>query len=282
MQWLLFDCLNLSETVSVLLAIAPFFQLTLHPLDLCSWTAGWWRPWRAHLCSGDKPRLGPKRSADLKETGGPPPAPPLGLLCTGWWHLHEKQETNSSHWGSTLCSVLQRVSGSQQSGEPFTYGVDPDAELRGAEWHRQTVGVGVDGRWVLVDGSSQQRRRRVVAVQHRGQQRRGLPLCAAHCDRHTLSWWQRVCEASFDYFTTNDFKYLHSALCRVLKYIHSDTLMCWLYVLFILDKRGFSDCEVQVQIIRSSVFIWRWSDYYYTKIRIIKPLGPSWLTRHQR
>lgn len=86
-----------------------------------------------------------------------------------------------------------------ETSEPFTYGVDPDAELRGAEGHRQAVCVGVDGLWVLVDGSSQQRRRRVVAVQHRGQQRRSLLLCAAHCDSHTLSWWRR---ASEDYFTS--------------------------------------------------------------------------------
>lgn len=72
----------------------------------------------------------------------------------------------------------------------FTYGVDPDAELRWAEGHRQTVRTGVNAGRVLVDGLSQQRCRRVVAVQHRGQQCRGLLLRSAHGDCHTLSWSQ--------------------------------------------------------------------------------------------
>ena len=76
-------------------------SLTVHLLGPCSWTAGWWRPWPARLCCGDKPRSGPKHSADLKETGVPPPAPPLGPRCTGWLHLNEKQGTKSSHSGST-------------------------------------------------------------------------------------------------------------------------------------------------------------------------------------
>ena len=75
----------------------------------------------------------------------------------------------------------------EENAEPFTYGVDPDAELRGAERHRQTVCAGVDSGRVLVDGSSQQRCSSTVAVQHRGQQRRSLLLRAAHGDRHILS-----------------------------------------------------------------------------------------------
>lgn len=71
---------------------------------------------------------------------------------------------------------------------PFTYGVDPDAEIGGVEGHRRGVCVGVDGHWVSVDGSGQQGRRGVVIVQHRRQQRRRFPLRAAHGDRHALSW----------------------------------------------------------------------------------------------
>lgn len=76
---------------------------------------------------------------------------------------------------------------------PLTYGVDPDAEVGGVEGHRQGVRVGVDAHRVLVDGSGQQGRRRVVVVQHGRQQRGRLRLRAAHGHRHALS-----CGDTFD------------------------------------------------------------------------------------
>lgn len=76
-------------------------------------------------------------------------------------------------------------------GELFTYGIDPDAELRGAEGNSQAISVCLDGRRVLVDGFSQQRSCCVVTVKHGGQQCRRLLRCATNRDYHTLSWWQR-------------------------------------------------------------------------------------------
>lgn len=189
-----------------------YFLLACQVLDLCSWTAGWWRPSRARLCSEDKPRSGPAHSGDLKETGVPPPAPPLCPLCTGWWHLGEKQETNSLLrlcfllWTGICFCITATV---RKNSPPFTYGVDPDAKFRGVEGHRQIIRVVVDGDWVLMDCSSQQRSCCVVTVQHRCQQRRGLLLCPAHCDCHALSWWHTASKASWPRIFTK-FNVLHA------------------------------------------------------------------------
>lgn len=78
------------------------FQLTLHLTDLYGGRVGWWCPSQAHPCSADKPQWAPRHSEDLKGRGGPPPVLPLGPLCTGWWHLDEKQERKSCHGGSVL------------------------------------------------------------------------------------------------------------------------------------------------------------------------------------
>ena len=110
-------------------------------------------------------------------------------VLTGGILIKKITETVSSQWDQMLRNI--------HGAEPFTYGVDPDAELRGAEGQRQTLGAGVRGRRVLVDGSSKQRRRRAVAVQHRGQQRRGLLLRTAHRDNQALSCRHRVGDTSF-------------------------------------------------------------------------------------
>lgn len=83
---------------------------------------------------------------------------------------------------------LRNVATDKRDIRPFTYGVDPNAELGGIKGHHEAVCVGVDGRRVLVDGTSQQRSCRVVTVQHCRQQHCGLLLCAADSDRHTLSY----------------------------------------------------------------------------------------------
>lgn len=121
----------------------------------------------------------------------------LYVLAGGIWMRSRREKALTEAQLSHLTQVqwtwvrLRNVVTDRRDIQPFTYGVDPNAELRGVKGHHEAICVGVDGRWVLVDGTSQQRSCRVVTVQHCGQQCCGLPLCAADCDRHTLSYRQR-------------------------------------------------------------------------------------------
>lgn len=113
------------------------------------------------------------------------------LVASGWEAGEKKLSQRLSFIVLWTLVGLRNVATDRRNIQPFTYGVDPNAELRGVKGHHEAICVGVDGRWVLVDGTSQQRSCRVVTVQHCGQQRCCLLLCAADSDRHTLSYRQR-------------------------------------------------------------------------------------------
>ena len=171
-----------------------FFKLTLHLLDLCSWTAGWWRPWRARLCCGDKPRSGPRHSADLRETGGPPPAPPLCPLCTGWWHLNAKKRINQLL--SLLCFLdkcIRQEHGSSPMGS---------IQMPSSEGLRGTVRPSVSA-WMLAGSWWMARASREAAVWSPSSteaSRAAVSSSVAHTVTVTLSPVREQTKYSFDYW----------------------------------------------------------------------------------
>lgn len=134
------------------------------------------------------------------------------------------------------------ISSLQQNVEPLTNRIDPDAKLGGAEGYCQSLCVGVNARWVLVDSSCKEGCCCLVTIQHRGQQRRSFLLCAAHRDCHTLSWVTE--SARLHLMTLQQIDHVYTVICLYL----GPNRLGWM---------GLTSVRSLGQT------MWRCTDYYY-------------------
>lgn len=174
------------------------------------------------------------------ETGGPPPAPPPGPRCTGWWHLdgEKKKKTRDEQISLRLCwnEFLDRCSRWRKTSRLSPIG---SIQMPSSEGLRGTVRPSVlasmvTGSWWMARAS---RDAAVLSPSSTEASSLAVSSCVPHTVTVTLSPGDTA-TLRLIYATTNSFKYLHSAKRGMFKYLDSDTLIVLLIIQAItLDER---------------------------------------------